>query len=1262
MQYAGLGGNPSAMGQFGNVGGGRSAGDGGVHSGGAPYHKPKLVDEAPAPAGFSFERVKKVQCENVQYVVSAECMEYEYFVHHCKQLLEDATTLTLDDDAAAVVQAFNEATAVEVLWLKYNQLKKTDAPHVVAACPWAGGGYKMFKVDKMYVVNPGGDIFEVLDSKAWAWTFKILLKCTVDNVACAALISVTRKPKTVLYLTEKDNARVMQIEYGRIVGSSFTPQLKVYVGGGDNLFNSSKWARMRTARAPVDEEEREEEREDEERGEPVLQHKYTFQNVEDRICWLRPRPKKEGVWEPLANFAIDEVLAIYEFEDRDLIPWMRLKVHAVFGDGETLCAKPEQPLKIADGFDGLLEAEVVVPYDVEDKQVSGYFSKVSSYLLCHKTMKAEHLIALFDTMSKPGVTQVVTTFGRQDASDLFVMGNCCFKRGAILSHEEAGVGLLPHIFNSKDAVLKWPLKTWPKILRVPQAWVRYTFLTDFWRQILPGQFLNNTLQAKATFALGVMHLQCSKFWAGQAIGSMVATGWLKSTAPNTGKTEAVLMGNALVGLLHKGVTMGSCSSLPAVVHRLSKQRDLSLFLDEIATKVSVDGEKSKKIKDIVHMCANGSSREVCGKTETPLTTFVGTSNIVVNEGDDAFLQRLLLILFEPLKTAGVDNDSTRALRWEKSKDMLSCLAPDLEQLLWNGKLDREALTDWCTYMNKATSAVYSRNANLWGFLGYFMTMLEAMAQGDTPDLDLVMEYLCHQVVRQNYQATKHSAMINQFLLALNDCRTSASANPLTAEDRCIHWHNYRTTERPEGIFTPNLAFTAVRIDAVCNVIKRVLNLTFKPEEVRRAVEETEWACFGRARFFKVAELGFPIFKLCLDEATSTEMRVPLPEEELLAGQVTLMRCAFFQTAKVNAIITEVDNVMRDAVDYKAIVITSTKPGYGDYNFFDSVTLRTPWFGWRAMQSTSFAPYCGASNDMDSVCDCDYNVGVKKLTADEGYGSVRDCFDPIELVQHYFYKLEPKHLPPPLRLNPYLFRNGPNDYKMPADARSVHFEAGLIDDYEDPSPPTPNGRDNLRSGGSGVRQPLTPSSIRSSDNGSLSGSGKKRKIVRAHTLTHALPATKKGRSLLHTGPRPAERRPRRPVERRPRRPHGVLLRVRHRDLLPQAALRLLRAQGARARRGGGEPLGEGLGHVGHLALVDLERLPLLGLRLRLDDLRELGLVELDRVLCHDVHDRLRDELVLVQRDFDLRMAGFARCGVCERGHVAIAGEDRSEHAD
>ena len=151
------------------------------------------------------------------------------------------------------------------------------------------------------------------------------------------------------------------------------------------------------------------------------------------------------------------------------------------------------------------------------------------------------------------------------------------------------------------------------------------------------------------------------------------------------------------------------------------------------------------------------------------------------QDDDAFLQRLLLILFSPLDASRVDTSesSGRAQEWRAAKELLSCLQPDLEELLLDGKLDREAQSDFCDFMNKATNTVYARNCNLWGFLGYHMVMLETLSQGGTVELDEVFEYLCKSVVRQNYMATKHSSMMNQFILALRSVAERAIAGDET---------------------------------------------------------------------------------------------------------------------------------------------------------------------------------------------------------------------------------------------------------------------------------------------------------------------------------------------------------------------------------------------------------------------------------------------------------------------------------------------------
>ena len=93
---------------------------------------------------------------------------------------------------------------------------------------------------------------------------------------------------------------------------------------------------------------------------------------------------------------------------------------------------------------------------------------------------------------------------------------------------------------------------------------------------------------------------------------MVPTGWLKSTAPNTGKTEILIAINSFAGWWHKKVTMGASSSLPAVSKRLMMQRDLSLCLDEVATKVNADQEQRRFAARIT---LQGRRRERCGRRD-----------------------------------------------------------------------------------------------------------------------------------------------------------------------------------------------------------------------------------------------------------------------------------------------------------------------------------------------------------------------------------------------------------------------------------------------------------------------------------------------------------------------------------------------------------------------------------------------------------------------------------------------------------------------
>jgi hypothetical protein len=473
-------------------------------------------------------------------------------------------------------------------------------------------------------------------------------------------------------------------------------------------------------------------------------------------------------------------------------------------------------------------------------------------------------------------------------------------------------------------------------------------------------------------------------------------------------------------------------------------------------QVSVDQEKSKKIKDMTHSCYDHTARGVMGKVRKPRTSFIGTANIIVNEDDEAFLSRLLLIIFKPLDTTGVDPSLTTVKNrvWTDAKAIMSCLLPDLEGILVDGKLDAEALADCCSFMNAATSSTYSRNANLWGFVLYYMLLIEVMAFGGQEELDLIFDFVCTQVVKQHHLETKHGSSMDQFILALHTCRTSAAANPLGNEASSIHWHNYREKIKPEGFAQLGQGtFIAVRIDSVCHVIHNVMKIKFKPDEIRRAVEDCPYASFSRGKFYNVTTQPWPISKTHFDEATSVSAIIPLPESDLLEGTLSWQRCLFIKKASFEKVIQDADCVGRDAPDYKQIKVQSNNPRYSEaYNFFETVTGRNGhgWFGLRALGYTNFSSYCGADNEVSGVKESGpFVAGMEQMCADHGFPSVDQCFSPGMILEHYGYTEfpDPISLPPPFRINPFAFRNQESDYQMPDDPRSVNYHNGLVDDFD-----------------------------------------------------------------------------------------------------------------------------------------------------------------------------------------------------------------------
>lgn len=524
------------------------------------------------------------QCEsNVAYALGTDSNELAFFTNWVGAALDEAGRLSNELDAPKhpIIQEAIGAT-IEFVHVKYGQLKHIAHPKHEQLPPpinddqYRPDQYVMYELDdKRYAINPSGYHYEIVSTKSWPYTVEYV--CTVDlggynddeNGEPAELVYAVRltcrglpieyqqwhmKPGCVgtpkPYLDLKLRQHCIRVEYGEMFGNSFQPWTRVFTSNGlqscnppciyvgDNQIVRSL-SRQEYWKPPADEEEV-----DEIVAAPlVASAKYTLDTINDELCLYFKRGKDEGIWMRCANFAIDHVVSILEFHDSPEVPIFRLKVHRVIDDSKegTLYLLPEHNVDVDDTQDcGRLEAEVNVAVgDLRDaKDVCAVFSRASSLLLCEDNFTPGVLNCYLNNIRTtwPRPTRVCTYFGLQDKSDLFVMGNCVFRfDGSVKLLDESSVTIYAEYFDSdKNKMLKMPKSDFPRVLLVPQPWVRYTLFFSLWKHYISTMFLNNEMPAKCMFATAVMQIHASKFWNGEAIGHGLASAWAKSTAPGTG--------------------------------------------------------------------------------------------------------------------------------------------------------------------------------------------------------------------------------------------------------------------------------------------------------------------------------------------------------------------------------------------------------------------------------------------------------------------------------------------------------------------------------------------------------------------------------------------------------------------------------------------------------------------------------------------------------------------------------------------------------
>lgn len=369
------------------------------------------------------------------------------------------------------------------------------------------------------------------------------------------------------------------------------------------------------------------------------------------------------------------------------------------------------------------------------------------------------------------------------------------------------------------------------------------------------------------------------------------------------------------------------------------------------------------------------------------------------------------------------------------RELLSALTPDFTMILWNGKLDRQAIQDCAAFLQAAIGRKRDRNANMWGILLYFMLQLNAMFQCDRDDQKQVFEWMVKSVTRSTYELNNHASVLEQFVLAVHNIQTT-HANPLGREHETLFWHNYRTNCSPfVQLVSNDIKWYAFRLEAVICVIKNVLGRAFSAVEVLHMVNEASWATRGKAQFYDIMTNSWPIAHTVHEDTTNMSALVPLMEDDLLTNHVKEFRCIFIKQQKFNEIIRSVDHGSSVETAYDLIEIESSNPDMqGKYNFFEAVISlplnEDSWFGYRALYNVSFGKYCGALNEMrigtqTTALEIVREVAVANESA--GFHSIQHLYQPATLLEYYGYAFPPvDSLPPGYKMLPFEMRNAEND--------------------------------------------------------------------------------------------------------------------------------------------------------------------------------------------------------------------------------------------
>ena len=522
-----------------------------------------VAGEPVATAGFTWERATKIQCVHGDKMTLPEhCAERTYFTKHAAHALRSAAAclpvpaLLLQRMCDAVPKTLDAATLETVLHvesIEYGQLCVVKDPDLTQREPpandvsyvpaehfenYTGQNHGKSNYRVQAPVSEGGAHYEVLNQRAFHWRVKIT--CTVHlgasftedksgldveagSIKYAVLLHLAKRGRGHLYCDEhKENDQVCLLSFGHLNESTngFVVWDNPVAIGEKDLREKLFYQFNRSgAHWPAWEEHAEDDPlEDRVQVRTGPRQRFILVAQDGQMAYqCVEKGSTEPEWVSLCNFELLRLNALYQFVEDDCgDPFMSIicRLHLdPAGEGiVTVLAEDEVRDPDLNGK-RFLDVEVLVQHGNlrSNADVKKLFSKYHVNLNT-TVLTPDMLSCWICEQPLPGVTSCIVRFGRQKG-EYFASGNLAWNGEVLLTLEKAKIAIVPQYF--KDSILPVPKQDYPRHVIIPQCHVRFVIFVNFWTNLVPHFFLNNTLVAKAVFAQFVMGLYSTKIWGGQ---------------------------------------------------------------------------------------------------------------------------------------------------------------------------------------------------------------------------------------------------------------------------------------------------------------------------------------------------------------------------------------------------------------------------------------------------------------------------------------------------------------------------------------------------------------------------------------------------------------------------------------------------------------------------------------------------------------------------------------------------------------------------